>query len=204
MQYSQAVSANASMRQRDAAHETTDEALVLAIAGGDKRALQVLFGRHNVRVYRFVLRFLNDEALAEDMVSEVFLDVWRQAERFERRSQVSTWLLAIARNKALSVLRRRSTEELDEEVAEFIEDPSDTPEVSMQKRQQTTVLQECLKQLSAAHREIVDLVYYHEKTIDEVATIIGVPVNTVKTRMFYARKRIAELMAVKGLDRAAV
>src|SRR4029077_1357848 len=98
------------VRARDVAHETTDESLVAAIAGGDKRALQVLFGRHNVRVYRFVLRFLNDEALAEDMVSEVFLDVWRQAERFERRSQVSTWLLAIARNKALSVLRRRSTE----------------------------------------------------------------------------------------------
>jgi RNA polymerase sigma-70 factor (ECF subfamily) len=204
MQYSQAVTATSSARARDAAHETTDESLVAAIAQGDKRALQVLFGRHNVRVFRFVLRFLNDEALAEDMVSEVFLDVWRQAERFERRSQVSTWLLAIARNKALSVLRRRSTEELDEEVAEFIEDPSDNPEVTMQKRQQTTVLQECLKQLSAAHREIVDLVYYHEKTIEEVAEIISVPVNTVKTRMFYARKRIGELMSAKGLDRAAI
>jgi len=204
MQYSQAVSATATLRARDAAHETTDETLVAAIAQGDKRALQVLFGRHNVRVFRFVLRFVNDEASAEDMVSEVFLDVWRQAERFERRSQVSTWLLAIARNKALSLLRRRSTEELDEEVAEFIEDPSDNPEVSMQKRQQATVLQECLTQLSAAHREIVDLVYYHEKTIEEVAEIISVPVNTVKTRMFYARKRIGELMSAKGLNRAAI
>jgi RNA polymerase sigma-70 factor (ECF subfamily) len=204
MQYSQAVTASSDVRARGVAYESTDESLVAAIAKGDKRALQVLFGRHNVRVYRFVLRFLNDEALAEDMVSEVFLDVWRQAERFERRSQVSTWLMAIARNKALSALRRRSTEELDEEVAEFIEDPSDTPEVSMQKRQQTTVLQECLTQLSAAHREIVDLVYYHEKTIEEVAEIISVPVNTVKTRMFYARKRIAELMNAKGLDRAAI
>jgi RNA polymerase sigma-70 factor (ECF subfamily) len=64
------------------------------------------------------------------------------------------------------------------------------------------VLQECLGQLSPAHREIIDLVYYHEKTIDEVAEIIGVPQNTVKTRMFYARKRIAELLAVKGVERA--
>src|SRR5215470_17475316 len=106
---SQAVSATSPIRVRDAAQDTTDEALIAAIAKGDKRALQVLFGRHNVRVFRFVLRFLNDEAAAEDMVSEVFLDVWRQADRFEGRSQVSTWLLAIARNKALSVLRRRST-----------------------------------------------------------------------------------------------
>ena len=121
MQYSQKVSATSAILNRDVAHETTDEALIASIAQGDKRALQTLYGRHNVRVYRFALRFLNDEALAEDMVSEVFFDVWRQADRFEARSKVSTWLLAMARNKALSVLRRRSTEELDEEVAEFIE-----------------------------------------------------------------------------------
>jgi len=204
MQYSQTVCATSAILNRDGAHETTDEALIASIAQGDKRALQTLYGRHNVRVYRFALRFLNDEALAEDMVSEVFFDVWRQAERFEARSKVSTWLLAMARNKALSVLRRRSTEELDEEVAEFIEDPSDNPEVSMQKKQQTSLLQECLTQLSPAHREIVDLVYYHGKTIDEVVEIIGVPVNTVKTRMFYARKRIGELISAKGLDRQAI
>jgi RNA polymerase sigma-70 factor (ECF subfamily) len=182
--------------------QTSDEALVQLIASGDKKALQVLFARHNVRVYRFILRFLGDESSAEDLVSEVFFDVWRQADRFESRSQVSTWLMAIARNKALSVLRRRTTEELDEEVAEFIEDPSDNPEVVMQKTQRSAVLQDCLSQLSPAHREIVDLVYYHEKSIDEVAEIIGVPQNTVKTRMFYARKRIGELLSAKGIDRA--
>jgi RNA polymerase sigma-70 factor (ECF subfamily) len=204
MHYSQAVTVATSDRPRGAVQETSDEALVLSIATGDKQALQVLFGRHNVRVYRFVLRFLNDEAAAEDLVSEVFFDVWRQASRFEARSQVSTWLLAIARNKALSALRRRSTEELDDEVAEFIEDPADNPEVTMHKKQRSSILADCLTQLSAAHREIIDLVYYHEKSIDEVAEIIGVPQNTVKTRMFYARKRIAELMNGKGLDRAFV
>jgi RNA polymerase sigma-70 factor (ECF subfamily) len=204
MQYSQVVTVATADRPRGAVQETSDEALVLSIATGDKQALQVLFGRHNVRVYRFVLRFLNDEAGAEDLVSEVFFDVWRQASRFEARSQVSTWLLAIARNKALSALRRRSTEELDDEVAEFIEDPADSPEVTMQKKQRSSILADCLTQLSAAHREIIDLVYYHEKSIDEVAEIIGVPQNTVKTRMFYARKRIAELMNGKGLDRAFV
>ena len=204
MQYSQTVSATSAILSRDVANETTDGALVASIAQGDKRALQTLYGRHNVRVYRFASRFLNDDAMAEDMVSEVFLDVWRQAERFEGRSKVSTWLLAMARNKALSALRRRSTEELDEEVAEFIEDPADDPEVSMQKKQQASMLQECLTQLSPAHREIVDLVYYHGKTIEEVVEIIGVPVSTVKTRMFYARKRIGELMSAKGLDRQAI
>jgi RNA polymerase sigma-70 factor (ECF subfamily) len=173
--------------------QTSDEALVQLIASGDKKALQVLFARHNVRVFRFILRFLGDESSAEDRVSEAFFDVWRQADRFKSRSQVSTWLMAIARNKALTVLRRRATEELDEEVAEFTEDPADNPEVAIQKTQRSAVLQDCLSQLSPAHREIIDLVYYHEKSIDEVAEIIGVPKNTVKTRTFYARKRIADL-----------
>ena len=122
------------------AQDNSDAALVEAIAAGDKHALQVLYGRHHVKVYRFALRFLRDEASAEDMVSEVFIDVWRQAERFERRCQVSTWLLAIARNKALSSLRRRSNEQLDDEVAEFIEDPADNPEVAMQKQERGEIL----------------------------------------------------------------
>jgi RNA polymerase sigma-70 factor (ECF subfamily) len=202
MQVSQAVSAASPVKPHAAVNEASDEALVALIAQRDKRALQSLYSRHHVRVYRFALRFLNDEAAAEDTVSEVFIDVWRQAERFEGRSQVTTWLLAIARNKALSVLRRRSAEELDDEVAEFIEDPSDNPEIAMQKTQRASMLQDCLTQLSPAHREIVDLVYYHEKTVEEVAAIIDVPTNTVKTRMFYARKRIGELMAAKGINRA--
>jgi RNA polymerase sigma-70 factor (ECF subfamily) len=203
MIYTQTISASPA-RLPAVAQDISDETLVALIAGRDKRALQQLYARHHVRIYRFALRFLNDEAAAEDTVSEVFIDVWRQAERFEGRSQVTTWLLAIARNKALSLLRRRSSEELDDEVAEFIEDPSDNPEAAMQKSQRASVLQDCLTHLSPAHREIVDLVYYHEKSVEEVAEIISVPANTVKTRMFYARKRIGELMAAKGISRAHI
>jgi RNA polymerase sigma-70 factor (ECF subfamily) len=204
MIYTQAISPASPAPVQATAQDTSDETLVAQIAQRDKHALQLLYSRHHVRIYRFALRFLNDEAAAEDTVSEVFIDVWRQAERFEGRSQVTTWLLAIARNKALSLLRRRSSEELDDEVAEFIEDPSDNPEAAMLKSQRASVLQDCLTQLSPAHREIVDLVYYHEKSVEEVAEIISVPANTVKTRMFYARKRIGELMAAKGISRAQI
>ena len=204
MAYSEAVAVSSARRTQGPAHDTSDAALVEAIAKGDRHALQILYGRHHVKVYRFALRFVRDEAAAEDMVSEVFLDVWRQAERFERRSQVATWLLAIARNKALSNLRRRSNEQLDEEVAEFIEDPADNPEITLQRQERSAIVRSCLEQLSAAHREIVDLVYYHERTIEEISEIIGVPANTVKTRMFYARKRVAELMAARGIERHAI
>jgi RNA polymerase sigma-70 factor, ECF subfamily len=180
---------------------TSDEVLIGRIASGDRLAMQVLFARHHVRVYRFVLRLVREEGKAEDLISEVFLDVWRQAGRFEGRSAVSTWLLAIARFKALSVLRRRPDEELDEEKAAAIEDPSDNPEVVLEKKDKSTAIRKCLAGLSAEHREIVDLVYYHEKSVEEVAEIVGIPESTVKTRMFYARKRLAELLKAEGIER---
>ena len=180
---------------------TSDEALIGRIATGDKVAMQVLFARHHVRVYRFVLRLVRDQTKAEDLISEVFLDVWRQAGKFEARSAVSTWLLAIARYKALSALRRRPDEELDEETVAAIEDPGDDPETTLAKKDKGEILRKCLTALSPEHREIVDLVYYHEKSVEEVAEIVGIPENTVKTRMFYARKRLSELLKAAGVDR---
>ena len=105
--------------------------------------MQVLFARHHVRVFRFVLRLVRNEATAEDLISEVFLDVWRQAGKFEGRSAVSTWLLAIARFKALSVLRRKPESELDEEKAEAIEDTADTPDVTLEKKEKADVIRKC-------------------------------------------------------------
>src|SRR5262247_913459 len=180
---------------------TSDEALIGRIAAGDKVAMQVLFARHHVRVYRFVLRLVRDQTKAEDLISEVFLDVWRQAGRFEARSAVSTWLLAIARFKALSAMRRKPEEELDEETAGAIEDPADDPEVTAQKKDKGEILRRCLTALSSEHREIIDLVYYHEKSVEEVAGIVGIPEATVKTRMFYARKKLSELLRAAGVDR---
>jgi RNA polymerase sigma-70 factor (ECF subfamily) len=180
---------------------TADDVLIGRIASGDRLALQVLFARHHVRVYRFVLRLVRNEATAEDLISEVFLDVWRQAGKFEGRSAVSTWLLSIARFKALSVLRRRPEQELDEETADAIADHADDPEVTLAKKDKGAALRQCLTGLSAEHREIVDLVYYHEKSVEEVATIVGIPEATVKTRMFYARKKLSELLKVQGIDR---
>jgi RNA polymerase sigma-70 factor (ECF subfamily) len=180
---------------------TSDEVLIGRIASGDRLAMQVLFARYHVRVFRFVLRLVRDESTAEDLIGEVFLDVWRQAGRFEGRSAVSTWLLAIARFKALSAIRRKPDEELDEEAAKAIEDPSDDPEVAVEKKDKSSVLRKCLERLSAEHREIIDLVYYHEKSVEEVAEIVGIPPNTVKTRMFYARKKLAELLKAAGIER---
>jgi len=110
-------------------------------------------------------------------------------------------LLAIARFKALSLMRRKPDRELNEEMAGAIEDESDDPEVVIQKKDKGAALRRCLEALSPEHREVVDLVYYHEKSVLEVAEIVGIPEATVKTRMFYARKRLSELLKTAGIDR---
>jgi RNA polymerase sigma-70 factor (ECF subfamily) len=148
-----------------------------------------------VSLNRWLLCLVGDEPLAEDLLSEVFLDVWRQAASFEARSSVSTWLLAIARYKALSARRRRTDSELDDEVASKLADPADDPELALQKKNRAEVLRRSLARLSPEHGEVIDLVYYHGKSVKEVAEIIGIAEATVKTRMFYARKKLAALVA---------
>jgi RNA polymerase sigma-70 factor, ECF subfamily len=189
--------------QTTATKGTLDEQLIARIAGGNRLAMRVLFARFNERVFRFALRLTDDTGLAEDVVSEVFFEVWRKAATFEGRSQVSTWILGITRNKALDARKARSTEGWDEEAAVNVEDPAANPEVAFQKNDLRAVMRKCLAQLSPTHREIIDLVYYHGKSIDEIARLTGAGQATVKTRMFYARKHLAELLGAYGITTAA-
>ena len=179
----------------------SDGNLLERIRAGDQGALQALYGRHRVKIFRFVLRLVRSEASAEDIVSEVFIDVWRNATNFEGRSEASTWLLAIARNKAYSLLRRKKEDGLDDEMAAAIEDKADNPEVVLQKKSKGELLRACLSGLSREHREVIDLVYYHDKSVEEVALIVGIPEGTVKTRMFHARKKLSQLAQAAGIDR---
>jgi RNA polymerase sigma-70 factor, ECF subfamily len=156
--------------------------------------MRALYARHSTRVYRFILRLVRDRAVAEDILSDAFLDIWRQASKFEGRASVSTWILAIARFKVLSHLRRRSEEQLDQEIADTIPDPAGDPEQVLQTKSRTELLRKSIAQLPSAQAEVVDLVYYHDKSIAEVAKITGIPEATVKTRMFYARRKLADLV----------
>ena len=184
-----------------AMQSTSDEVLIGRIANGDRLAMQVLYARHHVRVFRFVVRLVRDETTAEDVISEVFLDVWRQAGRFEGRSSVSTWMLAIARFKALSALRRRTDEELDEEGAAADRGCMPTIRRSRWRRRTRARRSEVSRRSFAAapgdHRSHL----LSRQIGQEVAEIVGIPENTVKTRMFYARKRLAELLKAQGIER---
>src|SRR5215831_18472588 len=179
-----------------ARESSSDKALIRLIAAGDQSAMRALFARYRVALYRWLLRFVDDGASAEDLLSEVFLDVWRQAATFEALS-VSTWLLAIARYKALSARRRRTDAELDEATVSTVPDIADDPEVTLQKKNRAEALRQSLLLLSPDHREVIDLAYYHGKSVKEIAEIVSISEATVQTRMFYARRKLAELVETK-------
>jgi RNA polymerase sigma-70 factor (ECF subfamily) len=172
-----------------AGETSSDTILIERIAAGDKLAMHALFARHRTPIYRWLLRFVGNETAAEDLLSDVFFDVWQQAGRFEGRSTVSTWLLSIARFKALSARRRRTHAELNEVIEATVADSVDNAEVVLEGE----MLRDALTKLSPEHREIIDLVYYHEKSVDDAANILSIPAATVTTRMFYARKEIGRV-----------
>jgi RNA polymerase sigma-70 factor (ECF subfamily) len=178
-----------------------DSGLMARIARADKIALEALFLRHQTRVFRFIHRIVRNEAAAEELTNEVFLDVWLHARSYEGRSSVTTWLLTLAHNRAVSALRKRREDAWDEDEANGIPDAADDAEIAVQKADKGRLLRRCIDALAPEYREVVDLVYYHERSIAEVSEILGIPEGTVKTRLFNARKRLSELLKQAGVDR---
>lgn len=182
-------------------HTVQDAELLRRIAKRDQDAMRVLFARHQLRVKRFVARIIGNEAHADDVTNEVFLGAWRNAGSFDGRAAVSTWLLAIAHKKSVSFLRKRRDASLNDEMAHAIPDMADTPETVAAKAGKGAQIRTCMDGLTVDHRQIIDLVYYHEKSIPEIAVILGIPSGTVKTRMFHARRKLGERLREAGVDR---
>src|SRR5258708_11804598 len=180
------IAINAAARQGIiAAQATSDEMLLESIADGGRPAMHILYARHNVRVYRFILRIVRDSTMAEDLVSQVFLDVWRTARQFEGRSQVSTWLLSIARFKALTALRQRKYEDVDQEDVLEIADEADTPEASLDRSNTSAILPACVAKLPPAHPEIINLVYYDQNSLHKSSASTAIPPLPLNTRMSF-------------------
>jgi len=172
----------------------SDLEVLKQIANGDKRGLEMLYNRHSERTFKFLLRLTENRSAAEDLTHDVFLEVWKSAKRFEGRSSVATWILSIARYKALDSRRRQRT--LTEHDLPGRAEPS--PEATVMQASSSDYMRECLATLSQEHREIIDLVYYHERSVKEVSEILDIPEATVKTRMFYARKKLKEMLQALG------
>jgi len=181
--------------------EPSDEALIRKMARGDEAALRTLVTRHHARIARFILRFAGDRNLVEDLVSDTFFAAWQQAPHFENRSSVATWLLAIARYKALSARQRRSvaTEAMDDIVTASVADPTAGPDDEYEHKDSARYLRRCLAALPAEQAMLIELVYYRDKSVKEAAILAKIPENTVKSRMFLARKKLSVLLAAADL-----
>lgn len=179
----------------------SDEVLLTQIAAGDQQAFSQLYLRYQSKLVRYCARVLKDDvAQAADIVDEAMFDVWRSAGNFVGRSKPSTWIYSIARNKLISWLRKTSEVTLeDESILDALIDPAATPaeELAMDDMQQQ--LLRLMDQLTDEHREVLKLTYFEDKSVKEVAELLGISENTVKTRMFYARKRLAQLLDKAGI-----
>jgi len=128
------------VRNATLSEESDSDAMLLKhIAEGDRAAMHIMFARHRVKVFRFIQGIVRNTAVAEDLVSQVFLDVWRSANSFESRSRVSSWLLSIARLKALNSFRTRRHANIDREDVIEIVDPADTPDVMLERKRTNAV-----------------------------------------------------------------
>lgn len=170
-------------------------ALMIRVAAADERALAELYAHMSRKIFAFALRHVNDRDLAEGVVVETMFEVWKSASRFIGGSSVGTWILGIARHKALDEVRRRARcVPYDETKGAQIADDCATAFDGIAANQTREQLSECIARLPVEQRECIHLAFYEELSLAEIADIQGVPENTVKTRLFHARRKLKILL----------
>lgn len=175
--------------------------LIGRVAEGDREAFRELDSIYERRLYAYLIKMLGNKEDAEDLVIEVMLAVWQGAKTFKGSSRLSTWILGIAHNKAMSKLSKTSRQNMtDLEQARDVASPEADPHSRQIERQQRERICTALEKLSPEHREVIELTFYHGRSYAEIAEIARCPVNTVKTRMFYAKQHLRQILAAAGLE----
>jgi RNA polymerase sigma-70 factor (ECF subfamily) len=166
----------------------SDRELIADVANGDETAFRQLYERFADRVYRYAYTILRGKHLAEEVAQETMIAVWKGASKFAGRSKVSTWIFGIARNQAYSLVRKEIRTERVPDVSLIQPDPA--PGIHRQE-----MVARALERLSDDHREVVFLTFYEGLSYREIASILDIPTGTVKSRMFHAKKQLAEVLA---------
>ena len=182
---------------------TLDTELVRRVAAGDRTALRRIHDRFQRPLIGYLLRFVRDHAVAEELAAEVMVGVWRQAARYEGRSSLETWVFGIAHNKAVSWLRKRREEGMPEGAAEALVDERADPETEADAASITDMMARLIGRLSSEQQAALQLTYYQEMPLEQVADAMGCPVNTVKTRIYYARQHLKRMLADEGIHALA-
>jgi RNA polymerase sigma-70 factor, ECF subfamily len=177
-----------------------DELVLLhRVAAKDRRAFEALYHLYYRRLFGYLLKLTRRAELVEEVLNDVMFAIWKGAASFDGRSRPSTWIFGIAYHKALKALVRRP-----QETAEAREGPEpmdlEEPERLAVRRELAGVVGQAIGALSAEQRAVVELTYFYGLAYQEISEIVGCPVNTVKTRMFHARRRLRELLPELGVS----
>ena len=180
--------------------------LLRRVGARDRKAFEALYHAYHRRLFGYLLKVMRRADLVEEVLNDVMLAIWKGAAGFDGRSRPSTWIFGIAYHKALKALARRSSRPMetmegadpDREPAEPVD--SEEPESLLVRRELAGVLGQALRALPTEQRTVVELTYYYGLPYQEIAEIMGCPVNTVKTRMFHARRRLRELLPELGIS----
>ena len=172
-------------------HRTGHEELRLLalIRDGDRQAFEELYRIYHPRLTRFLVNLVRRPQLVEEVLNDTLMVVWERGDSFNGASKLSTWIFAIAYRKAMKALRRQD-EAVEDKNAERRTSPEPGPEEEFGQRKMHALLMQAMSELSPDHRAVVDLTYFHEIGYREIASILDCPVNTVKTRMFHARRHL--------------
>jgi len=174
--------------------ERAEAGLVARVAGRELDAFEALYRIYHPRLARFLERVTRRPGVVEEVLNDTMLVVWNRAATYNGNSKVSTWIFAIAYRKALKALHRLDDSVPDDDVA-MCESPEPGPEEQLGRRELHAVLVRAMDALSPEHRAVVDLTYFHGIGYREIAHIVDCPIDTVKTRMFHARRRLKTLLA---------
>jgi RNA polymerase sigma-70 factor (ECF subfamily) len=176
-----------------------DVLLLERVAGKDRAAFQELYQRYYQRLFGFIFKLTRRPEVVEEALNDTLLAVWKGAGSFHGHSRVSTWILGIAHRQALKALSRMKRADREPDADYSPGEAPEGPESLLARRELQSVLGRALEQLPPEQRAVVELTYYHGCSYPEIASIVGCPVNTVKTRMFHARRRLRGLLAGSGL-----
>ncbi|NPA41533.1 MAG: sigma-70 family RNA polymerase sigma factor [Aquificae bacterium] len=168
-------------------------ALIRGVAKGDEEALKKLIRLYKDRVFLYVYGLLRNYEDSEEATAETFFQIWRSAKKFKGFSKPSTWIFGVARNVAMNILRKRRKEFKTFELEDW-----DSPVEDVEVPENVELLRRAIEMLSPAHREVIHLAFYEDMSYSEIAEVLGIPENTVKTRVFHAKKKLRDL--VKELE----
>lgn len=173
--------------------------LIQEIAAGDRDAFEKLYRAYAPRLFRYLFSMTGDASTSEELTNDVMIAAWKGAPNFRGESRVSTWLFGIAHHKALNELRKKHPVTVEDEEASQMADSAESPEQVVQRHGLEQTVRGALQELSPDQREVVELTFYHGLSYQEIAEIVQSPVNTVKTRMFYAKKKLQDVLGREGI-----